>query len=146
MNTTHVQPYGYCQCGCGQLAPVASINRTRGNMVKGQPMRFICGHNPKNPKIILPDYFWQRVDQSDDCWMWQGYKNNYGYGLIGTTGKKTQAHRYSYTLAYGPIPDGLWVLHHCDQPACVRPDHLFLGTTQDNTADMIAKKRASWQS
>lgn len=87
--------------------------------------------------------FWEKVAKSDGCWEWTAYRNSAGYGRFTVgPGNETNAHRYSWFLHYGPIPGGLWVLHHCDNPPCVRPDHLWLGTTGDNTADMIAKGRA----
>lgn len=82
--------------------------------------------------------FWGKVDKADGCWNWTAHINRTGYGCFDN---KT-AHRVSYAMTYGDIPDGLWVLHKCDNRKCVRPDHLFLGTAKDNTADMINKGRA----
>lgn len=95
----------------------------------------------------VEERFWSKVDTSGECWVWTGAKTfDGGYGQIGTgVGKKLAlAHRFSYELAYGPITNGLWVLHRCDNPSCVRPDHLFLGTGKDNAQDMVAKGRG-WQ-
>lgn len=80
----------------------------------------------------------------DGCWEWQGYRNRSGYGAVrvgGRGGKLWLAHRLSYSVLVGPIVDNLHVLHRCDNPRCVRPDHLFLGTNEDNVADRIAKGR-----
>ncbi len=74
------------------------------------------------------------------CWIWIGKKNANGYGTLATK-KATLAHRLSWELHVGPIPNGMSVLHHCDTPACVRPEHLFLGTRADNVRDMDAKGR-----
>jgi hypothetical protein len=82
----------------------------------------------------------ERTDKSGDCWVWTGPKNNKGYGHF-RMGRDTRAHRVSYVLNVGPIPDGLFVLHRCDNPSCVRPDHLFLGTHQDNMDDRTRKGR-----
>ncbi|HQR98114.1 MULTISPECIES: HNH endonuclease signature motif containing protein [unclassified Polaromonas] len=83
------------------------------------------------------------VDEASGCWLWTGAISRRGYGVfqlgVGTQGK---AHRVSWELANGPIPDGLGVLHRCDTPGCVNPSHLFLGTNSDNMADMVQKKRS----
>lgn len=85
--------------------------------------------------------FWRRVKKLDGCWIWQGsLSQNYGRLTLDDR-RKAFAHRYSYELAYGHIPEGLCVLHKCDNPPCVRPDHLFLGTRKDNRADCVSKNR-----
>lgn len=75
------------------------------------------------------------------CWLWIGGHVPRGYGVMRHQGRQTYAHRVSYLLHRGPIPHGLRVLHSCDTPACVNPDHLTVGTAQDNTDDMMAKGR-----
>ena len=76
------------------------------------------------------------------CWIWIGGVNHKGYGSCkGLHGKTASAHRTSWELHIGEIPSGLFVLHRCDVPSCVNPDHLFLGTAKDNTMDMMAKGR-----
>lgn len=88
--------------------------------------------------------FWSKVNKTDGCWEWTGNKG-YGYGhfWIGTkaTGRDHLAHRVSYEWAYGPIPAGMDVCHKCDNPACIRPDHLFLGDHATNMRDRTAKRR-----
>lgn len=90
--------------------------------------------------------FWTKVAKTDEhlCWLWTGAKYRNGYGGFGVNRnglKMTGAHRMSWELAHGPIPPGLDICHRCDVPACVNPTHLFLGTTQDNMRDKIAKGR-----
>ena len=89
--------------------------------------------------------FEQFVDRSGDCWVWTGWINHYGYGGFRFRGKSRGAHRVAYELAHGPFDEKLHVLHRCDNPPCVRPDHLWLGTQADNMADMKRKGRAHKQ-
>lgn len=82
--------------------------------------------------------FWQRVNKSTGCWVWTGSTNK-GYGVFGTAGER-RAHRLSWKIHYGAIPDGVNVLHGpCDDKLCVRPDHLYLGTQADNIRDTLER-------
>ena len=76
------------------------------------------------------------------CWLWQGAVFLDGYGVFSAAGRLVRAHRMSWLLTNGVIPEGQHVLHYCDTPLCVRPDHLFLGTPRDNIDDMLAKERS----
>lgn len=75
------------------------------------------------------------------CRVWTASRNFWGYGKIGWRGKIYKAHRLAWEETNGPIPLGLFVCHHCDNPPCINPDHLFLGTNDDNTADKVSKGR-----
>jgi hypothetical protein len=90
-----------------------------------------------------PAELFERQVQHDisGCWVWTGYRNRGGYGVVKQRGKQLLAHRLSWVLAHGDLPPSLHVLHRCDNRACVRPDHLFLGSNRDNVADRIAKGR-----
>lgn len=83
------------------------------------------------------------VDATTGCWNWLGAKRHKGYGVVneGGRGRALAAHRVSFELHVGPIPVGMWVLHRCDNPACINPAHLFLGNALDNVRDMDAKGR-----
>lgn len=94
----------------------------------------------------LESRFWSYVSKGDSCWLWIGARTVTGYGAIGAerpSRKTLKAHRVSYELHLGKIPDGLLVCHRCDNPLCVNPDHLFLGTSLDNNRDREAKGRGN---
>lgn len=95
-------------------------------------------------KVPMVERFWGKVRKSDGCWVWTGTRNKAGYGVMYPNGKPKRelTHRISWWLSNGPIQEGLLVLHQCDNPPCVRPSHLFLGTHADNVHDCIRKGRA----
>lgn len=94
------------------------------------------------------EMFWQNVRKAegDGCWEYQRTSHHFGYGRFKINGKRHYTHRLSWELHFGPLPKGkdrldVCVLHRCDNPRCVRPDHLFLGTQRENMHDKGAKKR-----
>ena len=105
-------------------------------------------NGPQNLSQTLHERFWREVviiPYDRGCWFWTGCTDPYGYGVINTVTKGTKliaAHRLSWLIHRGAIPTGICVLHRCDIPRCVRPDHLFIGTKADNTLDMCSKDRA----
>lgn len=90
--------------------------------------------------------FWEKVDKTSGnagCWLWVGAGTGTGYGhFMERPGREVRAHRFSWQLANGPVPHGMCVLHRCDNPSCVNPAHLWLGTQLENVADMVRKGRA----
>ncbi len=130
-----------CRCGCGRVAPIVKESCAKRGLVAGQPYRFIHGHNTR--KTITPaERLWERVNKTDSCWLWTGATSSANYGQIRFAKDKcVLTHRLAWEVTKGAIPDGLYVLHRCDNPPCCNPDHLFLGTAADNTADMMAKGR-----
>ena len=117
----------YCECDCG-----GSPANSKANYIRGH-----------RPRMSLEQRLFAHVDKTESCWLWTGSITNSGYGDLGRTpyDKGWFAHRLSWTIHNGTIPDGLKVLHKCDVRICVNPDHLFIGTHQDNMDDMDAKGR-----
>jgi len=140
-------PYGYCQCGCGQKTPLYKTTKKSAGRIKGEVARFLKHHGKSRARTheqVVSD-FWSKVAiraNDDLCWEWLASKNKKGYGYVGIGEKRmVKAHRFAWAYPDYVIPDGLHVLHSCDNPSCCNPKHLFLGTQMDNIKDMISKKR-----
>ncbi len=119
---------------------------------KYRPQKFCCRlcrniGSHRGPRRLLAASFYSKVEKSKkakDCWKWLAAKSKFGYGKIRRPGGEDDtAHRVSWELHNGPIPEGQCVLHKCDNPSCTNPKHLFLGDTQDNKDDCVAKGRHS---
>lgn len=135
-------PYGYCHCGCGQKTKIAKKTSTRDKTRKGEPMQFVSRHQKY---IQLWERFWSKVlitADGNQCWLWTSSNDGRrGYGHFNINGKPEKANRIAWQYPNYVIPDGLFVLHSCDNPRCCNPKHLFLGTHQDNMDDMLQKGR-----
>jgi hypothetical protein len=129
-------PYGYCHCGCGRKTRPARQTDTRYGWVKGQPVKYLPGHNPVG--VPWQVRFWKYVDirAASECWPWTGYTNK-GYGYLSVNAHPVAAYRLSYILHFGPITDGLYICHRCNNPICVNPAHLYAGTQKDNHHDSV---------
>lgn len=96
-------------------------------------------------ETTMKDRFWQKVkiEKENECWLWLAAKTakGYGYFWVDSERKSVNAHRVSWEIKNGPVPEGMLVCHNCDTPACVNPEHLFLGTAKDNMDDMVSKDR-----
>jgi hypothetical protein len=97
----------------------------------------------KYKKIPAEDRFWKKVDKSGDCWEWKASKTELGYGqFYPEHGSPVKAHRYSYSISVGDIPINMCVCHTCDNPGCVNPGHLWVGSITDNAQDKVRKGRS----
>lgn len=116
-----------------RTSPAATAIESRRRMVKVQ----------KNTEWNrVPPLQRYEVDHESGCWIWRGCIQSHGYGHIQVNKQRFSAHRYFFLNLRGPVPDGLFLCHKCDNPRCVNPDHIFLGTGKDNANDMVEKGRS----
>lgn len=131
----------FCKCGCGGLIKIQSHHKKYG------VPDYIHGHHSRGKYIKeVASNFWEKTDKKEVhvCWNWKAFIRPDGYGTIQSSLLKSKnflAHRLSYLLHYGELPDGLLVLHKCDNRKCVNPNHLYLGTDADNERDMVIRDR-----
>lgn len=121
-------------CGTTVVRPIGDEGRKRFCSVK-------CGRAHQPMKTREERYRAKVIVSEDDCWGWTGTTSKFGYGLLYTNGRQEFAHRVSWSIQHGPVPTGLNVLHHCDNPPCSRPDHLFVGDDRANMLDRDMKGR-----
>jgi hypothetical protein len=128
-----------CKCNhCGKefYEWLRGVKRGRGKHCSQTCASADKKHGPKD--------FWNRVNKTGSCWIFTGDNGRYGHGRLKIGGRRIGAHRYSWELLHGPVPNGLCVLHNCpggDNAACVNPAHLWLGTRGDNNRDTALKKQ-----
>src|SRR5438132_812477 len=115
-----------CECGCGQETSLAKWSDRRFGWIKGEPVRFISGHNRRRSPLPYV------VDPATGCWEWQRAKQNKGYGLVAVGAKMQLAHRVYYEAHIGPIPPDLQIDHLCGNRGCVNPHHLEPVTASEN--------------
>ena len=123
-----------CKCGCRQNTIEPGARYKQGHYFR---------HYPKNPRPLI-DRFFEKIIKTNTCWIWNGPKNKGGYGFFSKGRRidgKILAHRYSFEIHNKIKPNSLYVLHKCDNPPCVNPDHLYLGTQVENMSDAAIRGR-----
>ena len=134
-------------CGAAFRANPSQIDAGGGRFCsRSCSGRGSAAYRTRPEQLSQSEWVWSRIKRTDDplsCWEWQGARIPAGYGSINPKAHEGEklAHRLVWHVTYGPIPEGQWVLHKCDNPPCCRPDHLFLGTHRDNMTDMASKGR-----
>lgn len=123
-----------CECGCGKPTTIVARSDLVAGRIKGQPNRYLRGHNPKGTLPTLEARFWQKVDRGrlQDCWLWLGSIDKCGYGRFWVGDRLDGAHRFAWELFIGPIPEGYELDHLCRVTHCVNPAHLEPVTHREN--------------
>lgn len=139
--TIHETKHVYCLCECGEIVRVL-----RGNLIRGLSKACTSGvHKNKRTVKTLDELLSRTITTRTGCMEWQGAlgaTEPFAYGALSIAGRMTRAHRYAWELANNAtVPEGMIVMHKCDNPKCVNPDHLMVGTHKDNFDDMVSKGR-----
>lgn len=150
-----------CECGCGMMVRfenkfifnhhrkgIPIPESTRQKQREGRKGKKHTKESRKKMSLArkgkiknTPEDFWDKCHKSEGCWEWAGSRNRDGYGWFCFNGKTQGTHRLAWQLTHGSIPKGMSVLHKCDNPPCVNPDHLFIGTQGDNIRDAFSKNK-----
>lgn len=148
-DSSHIPEARVCEA-CGAKYP-KKPGVSRGQFERSRACSRSCATRLGHPNRVWPsleDRFWAKVDKNPghgpgrECWIWTGSRDEFGYGRFNRNGSGGSAHRAGYEITVGAIPAGFVIRHKCDNPACVRPDHLETGTSQDNSDDQVNRGRA----
>ncbi|WP_286751538.1 HNH endonuclease signature motif containing protein [Pseudomonas sp. UBA2522] len=132
---------GWIKCSC--LNCSAEFEKMKADLARSPNSFCSKSCSAQHRAKVNADRFYERCEKTSSCWNWKGNLNSCGYGYLKIKGRVRRAHQASYEISRGPIHQGMVVMHSCDNPACVNPDHLSLGTHLDNMRDMRAKGRGA---
>lgn len=128
-----------CACGCGEIPPLATRTRPYLGLVKGEPVRYVPGHQALVPPLVK--FRRDTVPQVGGCWVWNGTRTRAGYATMSVECKTVYVHRWAYEHFVGPIPKGLELDHLCRNTRCVNPDHLEPVTHAENNRRAVPHRK-----
>ena len=129
---------------CGKPNPLRAGQRPWDYRMRkscSAPCRSALQAKARGLAVLSPEQFWNQLLRDGECRVWSGYRNRGGYGRLSYRHEQWSAHRLAFTLANGPIPLGFQVRHSCDNPPCCNPDHLSIGTMEENNRDRVDRGR-----